>query len=337
MGVGMPKRITLNDVAKELNISKTTVSKALNDHPDISEKRKKEISELLKSYNYIPNAASQNLRNRTSKLISVVVTDNSNPYYSQVVRGAENVLSGYGFHTVIFNNHESSENEIDFIKDMISLNVAGVLLTPSSGDSETVRLLRLYNIPYVLVHRYFKKNEDNYVVADDFKAAYIGTNYLMENRFKNIVFLNGNTHVSVAKDRLEGYKAALKDHGVEFDEGRVYPNIMTDEDGYKIIKTVLNVHQLPLSILCFSDYVATGVMRQLYQEKIKMPDQVALMGIDDIELFAYYPPGLSTVHLPKTSLGKISAELLISLIKTTEDVTKTRIVLPPRLVIRGSA
>ena len=342
----MTKRITLKDIAKELDVSVTTISKAINNHPDISAKRRKQIMALLNKRNYVPNYMAKNLRSAKSKFISIIVSDNTNPYYARVIKGVEAVLSNEGYHTIIFNNDEDPEKELAMMRELLSINVAGVLITPALGNIDSVKLLVENDIPYVLVHRYTDKNKDNYVVADDIKAAYIATKHLLESHGPDIAFLNANRTISAANDRFTGYKKALDEAGVPFREQNIIEGIINQEQGYNAASTAIErMGRRKFSILCFSDYVATGAMLKVLEEGLEIPNEVAIMGIDDIEMFSYFYPRLSSVHLPKYELGAKSAEILLDIIhkrKQAEaedevpEIEDTRVIFEPKLSIKGT-
>ena len=318
-------------------LSITTISKALNNHPDIPEVRKKEIKALVERMNYVPNTMAKSLRNKKTNFIGLVVSDNSNPYYARVVKGVEAYLSLQGYQPLIFNNNEDAEKELLFIKELRSINVAGVILTPALGNTDSVDLLKKFRIPYVLANRYLDRNKDNYVIVNDYQAGYIATRYLIEKRGKKVLFINGNEQISAARERFEGYLSAMKEMGVTVKKDWIYNNNTTQEDGYNQTRKILSMHKPPYSLLCFSDYVAIGAMKAIYEKGLRIPQDVAVMGIDDIDLFAFVHPGLTTVNVPKRELGHKSAELLISLIRDPEKVKGRQIVLEPKLVIRESA
>lgn len=353
----MKKTVTLKDIAQKLNVSMTTISKALNNHPDVSKKLRKQIIEIADGMSYVPNTLAKTLRSKRSNFIGLIVSDNTNPYYARVIRGVEETLSLKGYHTLIFNNNEEPEKELKFIGELRSISVAGVIITPALGNDRGVRLLKKHNIPFVLAHRYIDKESDNYVIADDVKAGYIATKYLIENRYKRIFLINGDPAISSARDRCEGYRMALEENGLSYDERLVYSSATGQENGYMITKEIIAGYTpLPYSILCISDYVATGAMKALSDHKISIPGQVALMGIDDIDLFTYMPFGLTTVHIPKKELGIKSAELLLEIMADTYEAEEDeniensgfspdegkkpetrQIILPPKLVVRDSA
>ena len=340
------RRVTLKDIAEELQVSVTTVSKAINKHPDISVARRKQIMQLLEERRYVPNIMAKNLRSAKTRFISLIVSDNTNPYYAKVIKGVEAVLSRQGYHTIISNNNENPQVETNLLNEIISINVAGVLITPALGNGESIKVLAENNVPYVLLHRYIDKDHDNYVVADDEKAAYIGTRYLVEKHGSCVGFINANQSISTAYNRLSGYKKALEESGIPFNENFVIENVFNQDDGYKAASlAVERMGNGRFSLLCYSDYIAVGVMHGIREQNLAIPKDVAIMGIDGIEMFSYFYPGLSSVHLPKYELGVKAAELLLEMIEyrnsedysESEDQRETRIICDPSLEIKGTA
>jgi DNA-binding LacI/PurR family transcriptional regulator len=333
-------KVTIKDIAKKLGVSATTVSKVINNHPDISAKTRKIVQDTIEKMGYIPNFTAQNLRKNVTKFIGLVISDNTNPYYAEVIKAVEKVIKDKNYHTIIFNNEENPEKELKFIKELLSINVAGVIISPARGNKKSIKILEKYEIPFVLCNRYIKKDENNYVIANDFKAGYIATNHLLKNRSKKIIFLNGFKGISCARDRLEGYKTALRENNLPIVRNRLYYDIIDHDNGYKITKKVLQEHKPPFSILCISDHVATGAIRRLLEKKIKIPEEISVMGIDNVQnsYYSFSVPSLTTVDIPQYMVGFKSASILFDLIENPiENNQGIRIVFEPKLVVRGSA
>ena len=333
----MKEATTLKDIAKKLGVSVTTISKAINNHPDISEKRKEQVLKAIRDMKYVPNIIAKNLREKSTKFIGLIISDNTNPYYARLIKGAEEEIANRNYTTIIFNTDENSDKEVSIINELISLKVAGVIITPARGNSRSIKILKDYNIPFVLSKRYIKKNEDYYVVADDFRAGFIAADYLAKNRFKKIIFINGFKDVSSARDRCKGYISALKENNISFDGNWVYNDIIDQKSGYNITKeSILPTYKKQFSILCYSDFIASGAIKCLTEKGIRIPEEVAVMGIDNTELLSFSYPALSTVVIPKFKIGKESAKLLFNIIKDP-DYPKNPIILKPELKIRDSA
>lgn len=340
----MKKVTRLKDLAEGLGVSITTVSKALNDHPDISPKRKKEILDYAKKVNYVPNQLAKSFRQQKTKIIGIIISDNSNPFNARVIRGIEETLSVHGYHCLVMNTHEDVEKELQLVRELRGLNVAGVLLTPASGNSASCELLRQYGINYVLVNRYVERGRDTYVVLDDYQAAYMGTKHLCDYGNDKIFFLNFLASVSSAQKRTEGYQQALKEEGIPFDSSLVTFGCMNQMDGYEVMKRILEKNKPPFSVLCYSDYIAIGAMCAIQERGYNMPHDVALMGNDDIDILSFVKPRLTTIGVPKLRMGIKSAELLLEMIRIKEQALEQedeaiehapqQVIMKPELIIR---
>lgn len=342
----MKKVTRLKDLAEGLGVSITTVSKALNDHPDISAKRKKEILDYAKEVNYIPNQVARSFRQQRTKMIGIVISDNSNPFYARVIRGIEETLSVHGYHCVVMNSHEDVDKEIQFIGELRGLNVAGVILTPASGNKKSRELLKNYDIPYVLVNRYIEKDEDTYVVLDDEQAAYMTARHLCSYGNDRIFFLNFLPGVSSAQNRLAGYKRALEECGLCYESNMVVSGCTNQTDGYESMKRILEKNKPPFCVMCYSDYIAIGAICAIQERGFNLPHDVALCGNDDIGILSFVKPRLTTIGAPKLRMGIASAELLIELLESRQEEEETEgeikkeekhIVMKPELIIRETS
>jgi DNA-binding LacI/PurR family transcriptional regulator len=301
-------RVTLKDLAEELKVSVTTISKALNNHPDISERRKEEILKLIENSNYIPNSIAKSLRTRNSTLIGAVLSDNANPYNASVIKALEHVVSRESYSLLISNTDEQIDLEEKMIKNLLSINIGGVIVCPAMCNDKSVEILKQHNIPYVLINRYIDKDDGSYVVVDDVKAAKIGAEYLIKKYNRPVIFLCEDLRITTASNRLLGYKAALEEAGQQFDEKCLFLGAVGNEDGYRMLDKILERFHNNISILCYSDYIAIGVIQRLMELGISIPDEIAVVGIDGIEMFS---PFLTSVHTPKFSLGTRCAEMMI--------------------------
>ena len=328
------KNYTLKDIAKIAKVSITTVSKALADHPDISNKTKANIIRICDEVNYVPNSIASNLRKNRSNLVGVIISDNANPYYASFLKAVEAELSKYKYFTVVFSTNGDEEKELAFLNELRSMQVAGVIITPTSKKS--VDFLRSRHIPFVIAHRYVDINKDNYVIADDEQAGYLATKAILENNTsKEIIFLGNRISFSSVRDRLDGYFRALKEAGIEKNENNVYYDLLTNEDGYVAALGIIKKYKRPYSIVCYSDYIAFGVLKALYEENVEVPREARVVGIDNTSLFTFAHPMLTTVDIPKDKIGIISVSILREVIEaqeTGEEPKEKRIILPTALV-----
>ena len=343
----MKKVTRLKDLAEGLRVSIRTVSKALNDHPDISAKRKKEILDYAREVNYVPNQVARSFRQQRTNMVGIIISDNANPFYARVIRGIEETLSAHGYHCVVMNSHEDVDKEIQLVDELRGLNVAGVILTPAAGNKKSCELLRKYDIPYVLVNRYLEKGEDTYVVLDDYQAAYMTAKHLCSYGNEKIFFLNFLPSVSSAQNRLEGYKKALEDCGIPYEPNMVVSGCTDQADGYESMKRILERNKPPLSVMCYSDYIAIGAICAIQERGFNLPHDIALSGNDDIGILSFVKPRLTTIGSPKLRMGIESARLLIELMdarakledeeEETEPEEKKHVVMKPELILRETS
>ncbi len=331
----MDRIVTLKDIAKMMGVSVTTVSKALRNHSDISEKTKNEILKMVEELHYVPNETAKSLRSKKTNFIGLVVGDNTNPYFAKVIKNLERQLSAAGYYTLIFNNNEDIKTEINFIQEMRSLNVAGVILSPARGNLESTKLLNKFGIPYVMMNRYLQKGIDNYVVANDEKAGYLATNHLVERYSdRTIIMLNYLPTVSTAMERRKGFERALLEKNIEITENNIISGCMNQYDGYMAMNRVLHNCTLPLAVVCYSDYIAMGCMGAVYKKNLRIPEDVSIIGIDNIEDLSFLRPGISTVDIPKSAIAKNCVDILLKKINAKTEIADRQVVLEPNLIIR---
>lgn len=342
----MKKATRLKDIAEGLNVSITTVSKALNDHPDISPKRKKEILDYAKSMNYMPNQVARSFRQQKTKLIGVIFSDNTNPFYARVIRGIEEVMFRNGYHCILMNSYEDAEKESQLIDELRGLNVAGVLLSPAAGKGDSIRLLERYDIPYVMVNRYVEEGKNTYVALDDYRAGYLSAKHLCSYGNEEIFFLNFLPEVSSSKGREAGYRQALKECGITVRPEWIINGCRDQNDGYEAVKKILEKVKPPISIMCYSDYIAIGAVCAVQERRYSLPYDVALASNDDIGLLSFLSPRFTTISVPKMRMGRKCAELLIERIKAKEKANELdeectwedqQILMRPELLIRETS
>lgn len=330
--------VTVSDVAKLAGVSESTVSRAINDKPDISAKTKEHVLKVAKDTGYAPNLLARGLRSRKTKTIGVVITDISNPFFGTVVRGIEDVLQKKQHSIILCNTDEKYQREEESIKVLIEKRVDGLLITPVGEKNLDILRLKRYGIPFVLVGRRINLPEIPYVVNDDELGGFLATQYLINKGHRRIFYISGPLHISSASERLAGYKRALVQHGQEVNERLVRIITPRMDAAYKLMKRLLLKKRDFTAIFTFSDFVALGVMRALHERGLAIPEDVAVVGFDDVEVSSTLEVPLTTVHLSKYRLGKKAAEILLTqLLPTKSGNFPLQIVIKPKLVVRKSA
>ena len=334
-------RTSITDIAKELNISPSTVSRALNNHPAISAKTRDAVIELARKLNYLPNLLALNLlRNRTN-LIGVIVPEITSYFFSSVISGIQDLLNPSGVNMIIGQSNESYEEEKSIVNTFASIRVDGFLISPSSESKnfDHLKMLTDNNIPLVIFDRDCEGIEVDKVFVDEYKGAFQAVEHLIKTGCRRIAHIAGSSMLSTSRHRLEAYKDALKLHNIPVKEDYIVESEgFAPEHGIDPTKKLLALPNPPDAIFTINDGVAIGAMYVIKNSGIVIPDQIAVIGFDDDPHSSYFKPSLSTVWQPTYEMGMLSARILMKRVNSNNDISKIRIEkLFPELIIRGSS
>ena len=328
--------VTIKDIAALAGVSKTTVSKVLNNKDEkISNATRQKVLDIVKQKNYIPNKMAQSLVTKKTKTIGVIIPDIRNPFFTDIVRGIEDKAFKEGYNIILCNTDECEEKEVKAINTLIEKMVDGIIFAPSSkGDSN----LSDYNgltKPIVLVDKKLNiKNLKGIVTLDNKEGTYLATNLLVENNHKKILYLSGPLKNKISKDRLKGYKKALKKAGIKYDESLVLKGEYSLEWGYEIIKKLKYINFT--AICAGNDLIAIGAIKALKERNIRVPKDVSVVGFDDIETSSIINPQLTTIKQNSYSMGYESANILIKNLEKKSFNNIEKITFKPELIIRDS-
>ncbi len=332
----------MKDVADAVGVSVNTVSRALNDKPDINEETKREILEVAEKLHYHPNRLAQGLRRQKSGIIGVIVADIANPYFSTLVKGLEEAATKKDYSLILQDTDERYEKEVEAVETMIKERVDGVVLSPVQTESGTIETLQEHNIPFVLVARRFSDKETDYVISDEVNGAFHAINYLLEKGHERIAFINGPVHNSSAIDRLKGFREAFSRKGREPDEELITHGAVSTEDGMDYFDSLMDQEMDFTAVFTFSDYVALGVLRSARSRNIDIPENLEVVGYDDIEITRCLSIPLSSVKVPKRKMGRKAFDILVNKITSNGehngDFGKSdnfQVKLPTKFIIRN--
>jgi len=330
--------ITLEDIARLVGLSTSTVSRALNNKPDVHPRTREKVIRVAERLGYTPNSIARSLKYKKTKTIGVIIADISNPFFAAVVAGIEDEVRKKNYNIILCSSNEEYEREEEAIMVLLRQRVDGLLITPTQRESKDILHIKSLTVPFVLIGRHFSSIETNYVITDDVLGGFLATDHLLERGHRKILFINAPLHISSAKERLEGYKQALLKYGVEFDEKlvKIAPNAKMI-DAYKIAKKVLSQKLDFTAVFTFSDFLAIGVIKALYENGLKVPRDIAIVGYDDIEFSSALEVPLTTVRQPKYELGKEATNILIEKILKGKSNRVYKRVVKPELIIRSSS
>lgn len=336
--------VTLKQIAKKLNISVTTVSKALKDYPDVSNKTKLLVRDLAKSLNYVPNSFAVNFRTQQSKTIGVIIPDLVHHFFSTVIKGVLNEAEKRGYLVILMQSNELYELEKKQVDLLINKGVDGILISLSNKTNNFLHLKKIldHDIPLILFDKISKSINCSKVIIDDRKAAYDVVTYLINKGYKRIAQFRGGLNPQNSIDRFLGYKQALLDHNIEYDKSLVYicDNNSDFEDGYANAEKLMKDHGDNVdAVFSINDLIAIGTLKYFAENKIKVPEKIAVFGFSNWLMSSVVTPSLSTVEQPGYKMGKRSARRLLYEIDCKHEglpVEPQKIILKTELIIRDS-
>lgn len=328
--------ITLDDVARISGFSKSTVARVLRNEANVKPRTKKKIEEAAQRLGYTPNIVARSLRSKKTTTIGIVIADICNPFFPGIVRGIEDAARKKGYSVILCNTDEKYEREKEAIDTLVQKRVDGLLIAPTQKKFDDILELKRRKIPFVLIGRHFDPLETDHVISDDIKGAFMATDYLIKKGHKRILFVVGPSYISSIRERITGYKEALVANNVKFDVALLQEGGFRIEDGYRAMKKAILSGLEFTAVFAYSDFVAFGVIRALKEKGYRIPDRIAVVGYDNIDLGFSAELPLTTVNIPKYKLGAEAMKLLHRKIEEKID-TPQKVILDTKLIVRQSA
>jgi LacI family transcriptional regulator len=340
----MNNSITLKDISKALNLSISTISKALNDSYEISQETKIKVHEFAKANHYFPNRLAKGLKEGKSRSIGVVVCSLENNFVAQMLDGIDKYSTDKSYQIIIMQSKESHEQERACLSLLYAGGVDGILISPACENVDLSYLISLQErgLPIVLFDRLSDEIQTHKVGADNFRGAYEATQHLISQGFRSIAHLNTSTKLSIATDRLNGYKQALIDEGIEFRPELLRSCDYTDsqklaKDLEAAILFYMKLKDRPDAIFTATDQITTRCLAILNKLGYNIPEDIAVIGFTNTDLAEALNPSLSTVNQPAFEIGELAAGKLIELIeKKHNDIEFETIMLPTEIHVRNS-
>jgi len=332
--------VTIKDIARKLGVSPSTVSRALKDHPEISPKTKKVVTELANLLGYKPNEIALSLRSKRTKVIGLIIPEIIHHFFSSVISGIEEIAIEEGYNVMIFQSNESYTREVLNTQGLYANRADGLLvsLAKETKNYEHFRNLQKHNVPIVFFDRICEGLKTDRVIVDDYGGAFEAVEHLVQSGFKKILHLSGSRDLLIGRNRINGYKDALEDNGIEIDENLIVP-CDNYETAMQITGDILDKHPGIDAIFGVNDFTAIGAMKAVKRKGKKVPDDVAIMGFTNGISSALTDPTLSSVDQHGTEVGKEATKLLLKRLKEgdlSEDHTPQTRVVRTDLVVRES-
>lgn len=331
--------MNISDIAKLAGVSKGTVSRVINNKPEgMSEETRKNIIKIIEEVGYVPNSMARSIAVSETKIIGAIIPDVENPFFAQIVRGVEDYALKNGYTVFLCNSDFNVKKEQKYLYSLLEKRVDGIILNTSGelGSGRLRNLLHQNNIPIIVMDRKTNDFKDYPgVFIDNEQAAYEGVSYLINKGNKNIVFLGGEKSVYTVQERFKGYKRAMENAGIDIDENRITFGKLSIESGYeracKLLKEKVKID----AIFSSADVIAFGALKAAREYNIEIPNQIEVLGFDNISLCDIVTPTLSTVGQPIYKIGETAAQMLVESIRN-KDKTFQDVYLQTELVIRQS-
>jgi len=332
--------ITIKDVAKKLNVSVSTISRAFNDKYDIKKETKELILKTAKEMGYRPNPMAKKLIQKRSFNIGIVVPEFINGFFPEVIIGAQEIFFEKGYQVLIAQSNECFETELKNIKTLENNMVDGILLSISCETENTAYYQKLIasKLPIVLFNRVNKNLNASKVLFNDYKWAFFATEHLITQGYKKIVCLKGKDSLSLSHERVRGFKDAFKKHRITITKDQIIPTGFTSDDGVRVAETMIKNNDIPDAIFACNDLSAIGAMKVFKKHGYKIPTDIAFVGFTESKMADLIDPPLTSVAQPTLDIGREAAKLLIEQIenKNTPFIPQT-IILNGQLNIRESS
>ncbi len=311
------RNTTIIDIAKKLKISASTVSRALNDYPDINEETKSQVKKLAKQMNYWPNPIARSLKSNTTNVIGVIVPEIKHDFFSSAISGIEEVAYHSGFTILVCQSNEDYEREVINTNALMHQRVAGFIVsisqTTTNGDHFQALIDR--KIPLVFFDRSFDQITTPKVVIDDAKSSCVAVTHLIERGHKKIAHFTGPNGMNICKQRLKGYKNALKNANLPISKELILTGGLQESDGYASMDSLIKDNNMPDAIFAVNDPVAIGAFQRIKEAGLRIPEDIAIVGFSNNKITSLIEPPMTTVNQPSFEMGKKAAEILIDMIE----------------------
>jgi LacI family transcriptional regulator len=326
---------TMKQVAERAGVSTSTVSHVINNTRVVSEDVRERVLALIAEMRYIPSAVARSLKNDKTQTIGMMIPNNSNPYFAELIQGIEDASFKLGYNIILCNAYDDAEKQAAYLRVLMEKRIDGLILVASGADESLGHLLATQNTPMVLVDREVEGVEADFIESDHEQGGYIATKYLLDLGHREIACVSGPIDLLPSRDRVVGYMRALKEAGLKFRLDYLVRSDFTSEGGFNAFRQLLALEHRPTAIFASNDLMAIGGICAASEAKVRVPEELSVMGYDDIALASFSTPRLTTVAQPKYEIGEQTARMLVERIQGAA--------LPPRreklqteLVVRQS-
>jgi len=329
------RRTTVKDVSSAAGVSTATVSRVLAGFEDVSEETRQRVLEAARTLNYQPNRNARNLRRNTTSKIGVIISDIQNPFFGTVVRGIEKVTIKDDFTLILGNSDEDPQRERKLIAMLLEEGVAGIIIAPTDVDSDSYCSLFNSGTPYVVIDRKIKDCGADTVNVDGYEGSRQAVEYLLGLGHTRIGFIGGLEHLSVMQERKLGYLETIRSHKLALEDGFLNSGNNRQDGGYRAMSEMLRLTRPPSAVLIANNLMTLGGLKAIHESGLRIPEQISLIGFDDMDWAASLQPPLSVIAQPAFEMGERAASALLERIREP-GLPSRKFLLQTELILRAS-
>jgi LacI family transcriptional regulator len=331
------KNVTIKDISQITGFSPMTVSRVINNEKYVRKETRDTVVRAIEKYGYEPNYLARSLKTRRSRIIGLIIGEIENPYYSRLAKGVIDTAERFDYNVVVCNSKYSPERGEKYLNMLIQRGVDGLIIATIDFSLDLVRVVKKKHIPFVLVTRRMDDPQDtNYIIADDYHGGRLAAEHLVRLGHRKIYFLR-TAEVFGAVERVRAFRDVLKENGIHFDENFMSPIVTNAEESYAVTRDFLKRRHGFTAIIAANDFIAIGAMEAIFEENLSIPNDMSLIGYDNLKITSILKVPLTTVDQPKLTFGRLSAERLIDMIRDPErHRNPQKLIIQPKLVVRES-
>ena len=335
MDIKETPKVTIIDVAAKAGVSFGTVSRVVNNNVHVKEETRQRVLAAMQDLGYVANRQARSLAGGKTNSIGLLVPDLGTSYIGEITRGIDGELGLSGLDLILYTTHRTASKEANYVANLAKGMVDGLLLVLPRSPADYIGTLTSHKFPFVLIDHQGTGQDCAAVGATNWQGAYNATEYLIKLGHQRIGFITGWMDLGCAEDRLDGYKSALRTHHLTESPELIYEGTFFQQDGFKGAAGFLDLPNPPTAILASNDVMAMGAMDAVRSRGLRVPEDVSIIGFDDIPQSAFVHPALTTVHQPLEQMGRVATQMLLDLLNNPEE-RSYRLELPTELVIRDS-
>jgi LacI family transcriptional regulator len=306
---------TMKQVAEKAGVSTSTVSHVINNTRVVSDDVRERVLAVIAEMRYIPSAVARSLKNDKTHTIGMMIPNNSNPYFAELIQGIEDASFKLGYNIILCNAYDDAKKQAAYLRVLMEKRIDGLILVASGDDEELSEILRDMPMPKVVVDREVRGVDADFIEADHERGGYLATRYLASLGHRDIACVSGPIHLPPSRDRVHGYQRALSELGLPFNSHFLLHSDFTSEGGYTAFKHLLGLQHRPTAVFAGNDLMAFGGMCAANEAGVRVPDDLSVIGYDDIALASYSTPRLTTMSQPKYEMGETIARALVERIQ----------------------